>query len=142
MKCRYVFVEIHGEEVETSDASIESAMIVLEIVVKVIGCFCSYRTDLLVASCVARDKKYGNSKELSIYEFSNSTPMLKSGKWRYKPCLLARSLARGRDITSIWSQIEYARYRTRCSARMKDACRTYGTPLDPVGWLQVTAECP
>ena len=81
MKCRYIFVEIHGEEVETPDASIESAMIVLEIVVKVIGCFCSYRTDLLIASRVTRDKKYGYSKELSIYEFSNSTLMLKSGKW-------------------------------------------------------------
>jgi hypothetical protein len=56
-------------------------MIMLEIVVEVIGCFCSNRTDLLIASCVARDEKYRNSEELSIYEFSNSTPILESGKW-------------------------------------------------------------
>jgi hypothetical protein len=40
-------------------------MVVLKVVVEVIGCFRSYRTDLLVASCVSRDEKYGNSKELS-----------------------------------------------------------------------------
>lgn len=40
-------------------------MIMLEIVVEVIGCFCSNRTDLLIASCVARDKKYRNPEELS-----------------------------------------------------------------------------
>ena len=59
-----VLVEVDGEEVQASCASLDRSLVMLQDVVEIIGCFCGDWSDLLVASGVAGDEQDGDAPDL------------------------------------------------------------------------------
>lgn len=69
MECGNVFIEVHGEKVESSLARGQSILIVLENVVKVVGGLCGNWANLLVTTCISRDEENGNALDLVVVSF-------------------------------------------------------------------------
>jgi hypothetical protein len=64
MESRNVLVKVHREEIKTSHARFDCAVVLLENIVKVVGCLGGDGPDLLVTPSVARDEENWNAPDL------------------------------------------------------------------------------